>query len=185
MKQLQLLNLGDKEPVLSTRERGRSAAERVQEVLDQGSVVINFKGVEVATPSYLDEIVSRLSGLLRGNEERLVVISNANDDVAESLELVLEKRGMVLAALQGDQLKLLGGSSQLKKTLAAAQRLGSFSAPDLAKELEVKLPNLHQRLKDLMEAGALAREPDESAVRGKRYRYDTPDPAKAETLVPA
>lgn len=178
MKQLHLVNLGEAEPVLSTRPRGREAADRIQEALDQSSVVINFAGVEVATPSYLDEIVRRISGLLRGNQERLVVITGVNEDISESLELVLEKRGMALATVQDEQLKLLGGSVQLKKTLVAARRLGTFNAPDLAKELELKLPNLHQRLKDLMEAGALAREPDDSAVRGKRHRYETPDPSE-------
>jgi DNA-binding MarR family transcriptional regulator len=186
MNQLQLLNLGvngrKKEPVLSTRERGRAAADRVQEALDKGSVVINFASVEVATPSYLDEVIRRLSGLLRGNEDRLVLIEGANEDVTDSLELVLEKNRMALAAVKDNQLELLGGSAQLKKTLDTAQELGSFSAADLAKELELKLPNLHQRLKELMESGAIAREPDESATRGKRHRYDTADPTLLETL---
>ena len=167
--------MGEDGPVLSTRERGREAADQVQEAFDRGSIVINFKSVEVATPSFLDEIVRRLSGLLRGNEERVVVIAQANEDVADSLELVLDKHKMALATVKDDQLELLGGSAQLKTTLKAAQQMGSFSAADLAKELEVKLPNLHQRLKGLMEAGAVAREPDESATRGKRHRYDTAD----------
>lgn len=173
MNQPQLLNMGDGAPVLSTRERGKAAADRVQEALDQGSVVISFKAVEVATPSYLDEVVRRLGGLLRGNEERVVVITETNEDVAESLELVLEKHKMALATVKGKQLELLGGSAQLKSTLAAAQQMHGFSAADLAKELEVKLPNLHQRLKGLMEAGAVSRAADESATRGTRHRYET------------
>ncbi len=182
MKPFEQLNLGEAGRVLSTRERGRQAADLVQDAFDAGSVVINFSAVEVATPSYLDEIVRRLGGLLHGNSDRLVVIAATNEDVSESLELVLEKHRMALAKLQKDQIELLGGSAQLKKTLKAAQQLGSFSAAELAKELELKLPNLHHRLRDLMEAGALARKPDETAERGKRDRYETAD---AATLVAA
>jgi hypothetical protein len=154
----------------------------VQKALDAGSIVISFAGVEIATPSYLDEIVRRLGGLLRGNKERVVVITGASEEVSESLELVLEKHRMALASVQDQQLTLLGGSAQLKKTLDAAQKLGSFTAADLAKELELKLPNLHQRLKDLMESGALARQPDESAVHGKRDLYDAPDASELKVL---
>lgn len=178
MKQFQFLSLGKTGRVLSTRERGRRAADQVQDAFENGSVVISFAGVEVATPSFLDEIVLRLGGLLRGNTDRLVVIVDTNEDVSESLELVLDKQRMALARLTEDQIELLGGSAQLKRTLEVAQRLGSFSAPELAKELELKLPNLHHRLKDLLEAGALAREPDETAARGKRDRYEVPDAAR-------
>ena len=182
MNELHLLNMGGDDAVLSTRERGRVAADQVQEAFDRGSIVINFKSVEVATPSFLDEIVRRLGGLLRGNEDRVVVITEANEDVADSLELVLDKHKMALATVRDDQLELLGGSAQLKTTLAAAQQMGSFSAADLAKELEVKLPSLHQRLKGLMEAGAVAREPDESATRGKKHRYGAADLAETLTV---
>lgn len=178
MKQFELLNIGETGRVLSTRERGRRAADQVQDAFVNASVVISFAGVEIATPSFLDEIVLRLAGLLRGNTERLVVIVGINEDVSESLELVLDKHRMALAKLKEDQIELLGGSAQLKSTLEAAQRLGSFSAPELAKELELKLPNLHHRLKDLLESGALAREPDETAARGKRDRYEAPDAAQ-------
>jgi DNA-binding HxlR family transcriptional regulator len=172
MNQPQLLNMGEDSSVLSTRERGKLAADRVQDALDQGSVVISFKSVEAATPSFLDEVVRRLGGLLRGNEDRVVLIAETNEDVAESLELVLDKHKMALARVNGKQVELLGGSEQLKKTLAAAQQMQDFSAADLAKELKVKLPNLHQRLKGLMEAGAVSRSVDDSATRGTRHRYE-------------
>jgi DNA-binding HxlR family transcriptional regulator len=181
MNQAALINLGENNRVLSSRERGRVAADRIADALSERSVVISFGGVEIATPSYLDEIVSRLSGLLRGNEDRTVLITGANEEVAESLELVLDKRKMALARVERGQLELLGGSGQLKKTLAAATKLGSFTAPDLAKELGLKLPNLHQRLKELLDTGAVSREVDESVARGKRHRYDTP--AEPEALI--
>ncbi len=178
MNTFEMLKLAEGGTVLSTREAGRLAADRVQDALDKGSLTLNFSGVEIATPSFLDEIVTRLAGLLRGNKDRFVVVVTTSEDVSESLELVLEKHRMALAKIEDDKLELMGGSAQLKKTLDAAARLGHFSALELAAELELKLPNLHHRLKDLLEAGALAREPDGSAERGKRDRYEAPDARK-------
>jgi DNA-binding MarR family transcriptional regulator len=47
-------------------------------------------------------------------------------------------------------------------------------ARDLAEELQLKLPNLHQRLKTLEEAGALAKREDHTAERGRRYIWSAP-----------
>jgi hypothetical protein len=172
---IQLINLADHGPVLSTRERGREAAGFVQEALEEGGVVLNFAGVEVASPSYLDEILVRLRGVLADNGSGIVVVAEVNADVLESLELVLARRKMALATLKGKTIQLLGGREQLAETLAAASELGSFKAPELAERLELKLPNLHQRLKALSESGAVARTIDRTATRGRRYDYKAPD----------
>jgi len=168
-------------PVLSTRERGREAADRVQDALRAGPLVLNFHGVEIATPSFLDEIVVRLAGLLMNNETLVVAITGMNPDVRDSMELILDKRGVALTLLSGDQIELLGGSEQVRQTLAAAQKLGRFSAKDLARELKVKLPSLHQRLNVLLDSGAITRKADPSAKRGRRYDFTAPS---AEDLKP-
>jgi hypothetical protein len=179
VKKTALLRLGQIGPVLATREKGRDAADQVARALAEGGLVISFTGVEVATPSFLDEIVVRLSGLLRSNEDRIVVIADMNDDVSESLHLVLDNRGLVLATLVNDQVELLGGPIQLKKTLSAATRLKRFDAAELARELKIKVPNLHQRLKALMEAGAVTRRPDETAAR-RRFEFEVPDSSELD-----
>jgi hypothetical protein len=179
VKKTALLKLGGVGPVLATREKGRDVADQVALALADSGLVISFTGVEVATPSFLDEIVVRLAGLLRSNEDRIVVIADMNDDVSESLRLVLDNRGLVLATLANDQVELLGGPVQLKKTLSAATRLKRFDAAALARELKVKVPNLHQRLKALMEAGAVTRRPDEASSR-RRFEFEVPDASELD-----
>jgi hypothetical protein len=164
----QLFNLVEYGTVLSTRERGREAADRLQEALVGGNaVVLNFAGVEVASPSFLDEVLTRLRGLLSGTGSAVVVVAGLNEDVSESLEFVLDRRKMALAALDHGKLSLLGGSSQLQETLAEAGRLGSFKAPELAESLKIKLPNLHQRLKSLAEGGAIGKVPRGASGGGR------------------
>jgi hypothetical protein len=164
----QLLNLVEYGRVLSTRERGRQAADRLQDALVGGNaVVLNFAGVEVASPSFLDEVLIRLRGVLSGSGSAVVVVAGLNEDVAESLELVLDRRKMALAALDDDKLTLLGGSAQLQETLSEASKLGSFKAPELAKNLKIKLPNLHQRLKSLAEGGAIGKVPRDASAPGR------------------
>jgi DNA-binding HxlR family transcriptional regulator len=157
--------------VLATRKHGRQAADRLQDAMTAHGVIISFNHVEVATPSFLDELLTRLQGLLLANEDALVVVASMNDDVVESLELVVSHRGMVLGALDNGQLRLLGGGQHLQETLMAAEQLGTFRATDLAEALELKLPNLHQRLATLREAGVVRRTPDSTATRGKRHNY--------------
>ena len=87
----------------------------------------------------------------------------------------------LLANLEDDQIKLLGGSRQLKETLREAQRMGEFSAPELAERLQIKLPALHQRLQALLEAGAVGRTRETAGARG-RHAYRAPKPRDLKTL---
>lgn len=168
-----VLNLAkDYGPVLASRPDGRRAADVVEEALRSGpGVVLNFRGVEIVTPSYLDEIFMRAAGVLRSGGSGLLVASNFGDEVRETVELVLEHRKMMLASIDKEHVALLGGSRQLQETLKAAHTLKEFTSADLAKELKVKLPNLHQRLKALEQSGALSKRRDETAERGTRFIY--------------
>lgn len=178
---LQPLSLSGFGSVLSTRERGSEAAEHLLRMLDEGSVVLSFAGVEVATPSYLDELLTRLRGALEAKPEAMVIVTEVNRDISESLQLVLDNRNMVLARLSDNKIELLGGNKQLRETMAAASDLGRFKATELADRLEVKLPNVHQRLKTLTEAGALGRRVDETAVRGLRYEFEAPSAKRPDS----
>lgn len=171
----EILNLAGHGLVLSTRQLGHDAADEIKAALERGSVVISFAGVEVATPSFLDEVLTRLRGVLQSSERAIVLVSGMNEDIEESLALVLEHRKLMLGEIADDHLRLLGGRRQLIETLEKASQLGSFRATELAEELRIKLPSLHQRLKALMDAGVLAREEDD-AERGRRHRYSVPDP---------
>ncbi len=174
--------------VLSTRELGAVIVRELQrDAADATGLLVGFWDVEVVTPAVLDEIVMGLRGWLAGVPvgERMLAVAGYNDDVKESLLMVLERRKMALAALEDDQIKLLGGNRQLAATVKEAQNLHSFDAPELAERLELKMPNLHQRLQALMEAGAVTREPDPTATRGRKHRYTAVNSGDLASLTPA
>jgi DNA-binding MarR family transcriptional regulator len=175
--------------VLATRPKGREAARRAAEQLtDSSGLLLNFYEVDVASPPFLDEIVCALRAVLLSGNNRWLLVTGYNEDVGESLEMVLQRHKMTLGSVEGDQLRLLGGSSQLEETLREARRMGTFTAPDLADRLKMKLPALHQSLSALTEAGVLGREDDPTATRGKRGIYTVPSPeeiAEARAEPPA
>lgn len=189
---LDLVRQGD---VLATRDRGRTVGRAALDSLpDSVHLLLNFAGVAVASPPFLDELLVTLRpATVGGDTGRLVVAVGLNDDVRESLEMVLERRKMVMAELRDDQVELLGGPDQLHATVRAAIALGEkFTAPELAEQLKMKLPAVHQRLKALTDAGVLAREIDPTSKRGVRHSYVTPkvEPLRkasleAKTLQPA
>jgi DNA-binding MarR family transcriptional regulator len=164
--------------VLATRPLGREVGRAVSELFaGSGGLLLSFYEVDVASPAFLSEVINAIRGILISSEHRWLLVTGMNEDVKESVELVLEREKMVLGELNDDQIELLGGSSQLHDTLREAQKMGgAFTAPDLAERLQLKLPALHQRLNQLIEAGVLAREDDPTAKRGKRGKYTTPTP---------
>jgi predicted transcriptional regulator len=74
-----------------------------------------------------------------------------------------------------NQYRLLGDAAILADTYAATRRLGDFRAAQLAEELGISLPNANNRLKKLVEAGALYRERGSGPERGgKEFTYCLP-----------
>jgi DNA-binding MarR family transcriptional regulator len=167
------LDLAEHGGSLSTRDLGRTVGRTaLDSVGDAGQVVLNFTGVEIASPPFLDELILALRPLTAGGDTgRLLVVVGLNDDVRETLEIVLDRRKLVLTTAEDDRLDLLAGNDQLQRTLREAAAMGTFTAPELAERLELKLPALHQRLKALTDVGALARSQDPTAERGIRHTY--------------
>ena len=134
----------------------------------------------------LDEIAITLRALIADHPERHVLLANLNEDLLDTLDLVVERRDIILTKVRPDgKLETLGGTTQLDETLTAAEELGTFTAPQLAERLELKLPNLHQRLKQLEAAGAVTRADDPSARRGRRLVFATPPDAPKSELAGA
>lgn len=192
MKLPAIFDLGAHGKVLATRDLGRQIGRQVADDLaDAPAMVLGFWGVEVASPPFLDELLRALGAVLWGGDSsRMLVAAGFNEDVRESLTMVLERRGGTLGAVEQGQLRLLGGKKHLEETLDAAQKRGYFTASELAKDLEVKLPNLHARLKALTEAGVLARDDDApgadapATARGRgrsAARFRAPDLTVLET----
>lgn len=179
-----VVGLGQRGRVLGTRRLGAELADviRKRAARSKRPIVIDFKGVEVASSPVLDEIARALRAAIADYQDRFVVLANLNEDVRDTMLLVLESRDMSLTTLRDDALELLGGRAHLEETLAQAQELGTFTATELAERLKVKLPNLHHRLNELQAAGAVARV--ETAAGGSRraIQFATPNPRE---LTPA
>jgi hypothetical protein len=172
-----LCNFGN---VLATRAQGARAAELLRERSEENPVnlVLNFAAVDAVTPPFLDELLHELYRALRRQREDggFAVVVNINEDDLETLRMVLDVGdwpGLMHATTGGTE--LLSRSPQLADTLRAARELGpTFTAPQLAEFLSLKVPNANHRLTQLVEAGALARRRDDTAEHGKRYEYEAP-----------
>lgn len=169
--------LCDHGAVLASRRRGREVAEHLRELADdQVDVILDFDGVEASTPPFLQELLDAVQGVIGRDPDwgRLVVAANLNEDIAETLALVLERRKTTLAYRVGDQVELLKAAPHLAETLREAQKLRSFTVNDLAEQLDLKPTAVHQRLRALLASGAVAREDGEAHHgRGHRYRAAT------------
>lgn len=162
--------------VLGTRELGSQLADEVRKAVASAAdtVLIDFGGVEVASSPVLDEIACALRAAIADHPGRFVVLTRLNDDVQDTLELVLERRDMSLGYLRDKELELLGGRQHLEETLAQAQDLETFTAAELAERLKVKLPNLHQRLNQLQAAGVVARTDPTTGGSRRAIQFATP-----------
>jgi hypothetical protein len=145
--------------VLGTRALGREVAEQLRERVGDGEhdLFVDFATVRVASSPFLDELARMLRAWNVDHPDRFVVLTHLNDDVQDTLALVLERREMTLTELKAGKLRLVGGREHLEQTLGVAQELETFTAAALAEQLELKLPNLHQRLSALQAAGAVVR----------------------------
>ncbi len=162
--------------VLGTRALGAALGEEIREKVagSHRALVVDFQGVDVASSPVLDEIACALRGAIADHPDRFVVLAHLNDDLRETMQLVLDARKMSLTAVSDHKLELLGGREHLDETLAEAQALGTFTAAELAQRLQLKLPNLHQRLSQLQAAGAVARVEAPAGRSGRATQFATP-----------
>ena len=166
--------------ILDTRKnaiRIRTSIER--EILDGdpgAAVVLDFKGVRVATVSFVDECIgvflsNHASGFY-GNHPVLAV--NANEDIRETIAVTLAQRKLALLHMM-DPPELLGGDEILNQTLSEAWTLGRFTAGDLAGSMGLSPQAVNNRLKALVRRGALRRALVIPAGGGKEFIYAIPE----------
>jgi DNA-binding MarR family transcriptional regulator len=164
--------------LLLSRTQGREVAAKLRSrIVEPVPLVLDFSGIDAATPSFLDEICNEIDVALRRfrDDGMLVVATAMVEDVTDSFIYVLERHRHSLAYFKGDDVDLLNASPHLVETLKAAVELGGeFTVPELAHRLDMNRNALNQRLANLLEAGAVARERDDKAERGVRYRYRAP-----------
>lgn len=176
-------------PFLMGREQGqaaRSALERElfgQAVGDE-PICIDFAGVRGMSVPFADEFFVPLLSprVVAGySDEHPVVVLHAGPDVAETVEAVMRQNNLAVVVLQRDpEAELLGGERSLRETLRLAATMEEFSAQQLARRLGLTAPAANNRLKQLVQLGALVRVAFVPAGGGREYRYRVPRPGDAD-----
>ncbi|GAA3245441.1 MULTISPECIES: MarR family transcriptional regulator [Streptomyces] len=164
---------------LATRAKGADARRVLEEQLAAAAPVavltIDFAGVEAMTNSFVDEFLGKFYLLLAAGDVNTdgVRLVGLDEETREGVTVCLERRKQI--ALDGDTHELLGDAAILAGAYAEARRLRGFRAAQLAEALGISLPNANNRLKRLVEAGALYRERAAGPERGgKEFTYRVP-----------
>jgi hypothetical protein len=176
--------VGEHGPFLATRTKAATMRglleERLRAVSTVNQVTIDLTGTEAMTISFADEFIGRFYVSLAAGDLPVggVQLIGLNEETRETIAICLERRKLL--AVDGDRDTLLGDAEFLLDSYTHARRLGSFRAADLAQELGTSLPNTNNRLKRLLEAGALRRDRITDPQRGgKEFIYTVPGLASA------
>lgn len=165
---------------LATRNKGakvREDLERQMRGLAGGDVVeISFARVEAVTVSFADEFIGKLFALAREEDGpgTALLLRDLNDEVREAVSISLERRGAAAVARRSKQFEILGGDRYLAETYVQARALGEFRAGDLAKAVGITPQNANNRLRRLVDAGALLRVRTAPQRGGKEFLYRVP-----------
>lgn len=136
---------------------------------------VDLFGVEALTVSFADELVVKLAAERRayGRQDMFLLISNGSPEVAETIEVALERRGLfVVHQSDSGKPELLAAPEHLKQTFEVALQLGRFNARQLADQMGLKPPAANNRIKALADAGALVRAREAPARGGRLYSYE-------------
>ncbi len=163
---------------LATRLSAKTAREELEARIKAHNgavaVYISFDGVEAMTISFADEFLGRFySSMAAGFLATAgVLLSGFNEETREAVAICLDRRDAVALAMDNDQTTLTGRTESLVDTFRAALELSEFRANDLAEALSITPQNANNRLKRLVEAGALQRRQAAVSNRGgKEFVY--------------
>lgn len=138
----------DAQPILAGRLDGKRALARTLESLPNITtptlVILDFKGVELATSSFLDEAAIRCRDHLRlGRSPAYLMVANLNTQIEEELHdlLVRSSDAMVSCTMSGnghtENKKMLGSlEPKLNETLELVKQKGGASAVQLHEEAD-------------------------------------------------
>ncbi|WP_043261147.1 winged helix-turn-helix transcriptional regulator [Streptomyces sp. e14] len=164
---------------LFTRAAGAAARADLEEQLRQSDALpmltIDFAGVIAMTNSFADEFLGKFYTLLpaEGHAVEAVQLAGLNEETRDAVTVCLQRRKQF--AVDAERQTLLGDAEVLTDTYECARKLSAFRAAELADELHISLPNANNRLKRLLEAGALRRERSVGPDRGgKEFIYSVP-----------
>jgi anti-anti-sigma regulatory factor len=166
---------------LATRSKARQIRNELEDRIASDTtaelVVIDFSDVEAMTISFADEFLGRFYTALAAGDVRpiAVLLTGLNDDTAETVSICLERRELFAASLNGTQATLLGAQDFFAESYRRALKLERFKASDLAESLGITPQNANNRLRRLVEVGALRKERVTAAGRGgKEFSYSLP-----------
>lgn len=167
-------------PLASTRARGYQYRQQLEQLLAavpaDEVVVVLFQAVKAMTGSFTDEflgklLVARAAGL---TGRAPIILTGLTEETAEEVDLCLERRKTVAVCADGETIRLLGGDEMLKQTFTAGAVRERFRAGDLAADLRTTQQNINNRLKRLLEAGAVLRDRQDPAGGGREFLYRVP-----------
>jgi len=166
-------------PFLFTRNVGVSARKELEDKLHNCGPValltIDFAGVDAMTNSFTDEFLGKFYVALAAGDSGAegVELDGLNEETRDAVTVCLERRKQI--AVDAATHELLGDAAVLADTYQQARQLGAFRASALSEALHISLPNANNRLKRLVEAGALKRERSTGPERGgKEFTYALP-----------
>lgn len=124
-----MYHVGSHGDVLATRVQGEaSAAALVGSLAGVDALIMNFDGVEIATPSFLGELLDALCTARGAHAPLTVAVVNLNDEVRENLGYALQLRDLDLGALDAEQVERLGGDDSLARARAPHFRFDDWAA---------------------------------------------------------
>lgn len=145
--------------------------------LQAGEILeLDLAGVEAMTISYADELVAKIVAERKalGSADSYFLLSRASEEIAETVAVALERRGLIAAHRDTKgSFCLLAASPQLEETFEVARELEKFTASDLAAELGLTLPAANNRIKALAEVGIVTRSRHAPSHGGRQFLYQT------------
>ncbi len=161
----------------ATRERGAKVRAEIEAALKgvSGSepLVLDFDRVQMISFSFADEVVGKLVTDRSIGElgERPILVVNAVDEVVHPMASSMERRRLVVACRQLDDIHLIGAPGHVQSTFEAAAAREEFRTTELAAELGITVQALNNRLKSLLAAGVLVRHEAIARTGGREYIY--------------
>jgi hypothetical protein len=109
---LDVIRLRKRGRVVGTRALGSEVADEIRSSDPAAkALVLDFTGVRVASSPFLDEVVCATRAAIVDHPDRHVVYGGLDEDVLDTLDLVVERRGVALTRTRRCTSLEVGGSS--------------------------------------------------------------------------
>ena len=131
---------------LGTRAEGESAqralAASLRALPPDGQLLVSLEGLEVLSTSFADEVIGRTyDGLVRGiYGDRTMVLRSSSDDLADAVDVKLDRRKLAMLCLFDGGWRLLGAQTEaMRETLEVIVSAGVTTTRVIAETLDIAL----------------------------------------------